>query len=69
MAARKVRIHPSALEETEAATDWYAKRSGKAAEAFLNELDRAIDRIAKHPEGYQQHEFGTRRGILRRFPT
>jgi hypothetical protein len=29
------------LEEAEAATEWYGKRSQRLAEMFLDELDRA----------------------------
>jgi plasmid stabilization system protein ParE len=39
------RIHPDALEEAEAAIEWYAQRSRRAAELFLDELDRAIQEI------------------------
>lgn len=35
---------------------------------FLDELDRAIDRIGQNPEQYPRHDFGTRRIVLRRFP-
>jgi plasmid stabilization system protein ParE len=60
---KSVRIHPAALEEAEAVLAWYAKRSSRAADAFLNELDHAI-----HPERYQLYEFEARRAVLRRFP-
>jgi plasmid stabilization system protein ParE len=35
---------------------------------FLDELDRAIDRIGQNPEQYPLHDFGMRRMALRRFP-
>jgi plasmid stabilization system protein ParE len=65
---RSVHIHPAALEEAEAATDWYAERSQRAAEGFLNELHRAIEQIAEHPERFPAFEFGTRRIVLRKYP-
>src|ERR1035437_8122190 len=37
-----VSLHPEALEEAVAATEWYAKRSRRAAESFLDEIDRVI---------------------------
>src|SRR5450759_2388183 len=37
-----VSLHPEALEETVAATEGYAKRSRRAAESFLDEIDRVI---------------------------
>jgi plasmid stabilization system protein ParE len=57
-----------ALEEAEAAAEWYRKRSHGAAEGFLNELDRTIDLISRDPEQYQSYEFGTSRAMLRKFP-
>jgi plasmid stabilization system protein ParE len=61
-------IHPAALEEAEAATDWYAQRSNRAAERFLDELDSAVDHILRNPGRYPAYEHGTRRMVLRRFP-
>jgi len=68
VSAESLRIHPAALEEAEAAVDWYAVRSRRAAGMFLDELDRAIDRIGRYPEQFPPHDFGTRRIALRRFP-
>ena len=68
MTGGSVRIHPAALEEAERATDWYRQRSKRAAEMFLDELDRAIELIGQHPEQYSAYEFGTRRIVPRRFP-
>jgi plasmid stabilization system protein ParE len=68
VSAESLRIHPAALEEAEVAVDWYAQRSRRAAGMFLDELDRAIDRIGQNPEQYPPHDFGTRRMVLRRFP-
>jgi plasmid stabilization system protein ParE len=65
---RSVQIHPAALEEAEAAIDWYAQRSRRAAEAFLTELRRAIERLSTDPEQFPEFEFGTRRMALRKFP-
>jgi plasmid stabilization system protein ParE len=63
-----VRTHPAALKEAEAATEWYRRRIMRAAEMFLDELDRAIERIGCHPGQFQEYAFGTRRIVLRRFP-
>jgi toxin ParE1/3/4 len=68
LSIESLRIHPAALEEAEAAVDWYAQRSKRAAEMFLDELDRAIEQIARNPEPDTPDEFGTRRILLRRFP-
>jgi plasmid stabilization system protein ParE len=64
----EVWIHPAAFEEAEAAMAWYGKRSGAAAQAFLNELDRTIKELSLRPERYQLYEFNIRRAVLRRFP-
>jgi plasmid stabilization system protein ParE len=57
---RALRIHPAALEEAEAALAWYAERSQRAAEMFMDELDRGMEHIARIPRQYPAHEFGTR---------
>jgi toxin ParE1/3/4 len=42
--------------------------AGGLPDCFLDELDRAIDRIGRNPEQYPPHDLGTRRMVLRRFP-
>jgi plasmid stabilization system protein ParE len=56
------------LEEAEAATEWYRQRSIRAATMFLDELDRAVDRIGEHPRQFPEFAFGTRKMVLRKFP-
>ena len=68
MISASVRILPAALEEADAATEWYRRRSMRAAEMFLDELDRAIERIGDHPGRFPEYAFGTRRMVLQRFP-
>jgi plasmid stabilization system protein ParE len=68
LTGRSVSIHPAALEEAVAATEWYAKRSPRAAGLFLDEIDDAIGRISGHPEQFPSFDSGTRRAVLRRFP-
>lgn len=68
MSDQRLLIHPDAVDEAEAALAWYANRSDAAAQAFLDELDRTISKIALDPNHYQLHEFDTRRAVLRRFP-
>lgn len=45
-------FHPSATEEAEAATDWYAQRSLVAARVFVSELIHAVDEVAEDLEGW-----------------
>ena len=68
MTSASIRIYPAALEEAEAATEWYRRRSVRAAEMFLDELDRAVEQIGDHPGQFPEYAFGTRRMVLQRFP-
>lgn len=61
-------IHPEAIEEAGAARQWYEARSPAAAEAFVAELDAAMDRIIKAPNQFGFYLHGTRRYLLHRFP-
>jgi plasmid stabilization system protein ParE len=63
-----IEFHPEADREAEAATDWYAERSLTVAEAFLDELDHALEQIADTPDRWARHLYGTRRYLLKRFP-
>lgn len=68
MARRKLRFHSHALQETEAARDWYAQRSKLAARAFVTELTRAIQRVKESPNRWPRYGRRARRYILPRFP-
>jgi len=65
---RIVEFHPSASEETVAAYSWYQERSPAAAQAFLAELDIAIEKVAVSPLARPKYVAGTRRCLFRRFP-
>ena len=43
MSSGEVDVHPEAVAEARAATQWYRERSPSAADAFLAELDRAVE--------------------------
>jgi plasmid stabilization system protein ParE len=68
MSPRKIDVHPEAVAEAHAAAQWYRERSALAADAFLAELDRSVERIAENPEMYPSYVRGTRRYLLQRFP-
>ena len=68
MSSPKIDVHPEAVAEAQAAAQWYRERSALAADAFLAELDRAVERIAENPEMQPHHTRGTRRYLLQRFP-
>jgi toxin ParE1/3/4 len=66
--ARPVEFHPDAVLEALSAFAWYRDRNDSAAEAFLAELDRAVQLISESPIRWPIHVHGTRRFLLRRFP-
>jgi plasmid stabilization system protein ParE len=69
VAGRSVDFHPEAIAEALAAREWYSSRSGvAAAEAFDQELNRAIKLISEAPLRWPEYRFGTRRYLFRRFP-
>ena len=68
MSLRQIDIHPQAVAEAQAAAQWYRERSGSAAQAFLAELDRAVERISENPEVWPPYVAGTRHFLLQRFP-
>ena len=66
--ARPVEVHPEAILEAQAAYSWYVDRNNAAAQAFLAELDRAVELISESPMRWPIHLHGTRHFLLRRFP-
>ena len=68
MFSRQVDVHPAAVVEARAAAEWYRERSASAANAFLAEIDHAIERISQSPEMWPSYVGGTKRFLLHRFP-
>ena len=68
MAPLPIELHPEAIAEARDAREWYAERSSVAADAFMEELDLAIDRISNSPARWATYLHGTRRYLLNRFP-
>jgi ParE toxin of type II toxin-antitoxin system, parDE len=48
--AGRASVHPEAIAEARAARKWYHGRNAEAAEAFMAELDVAIERIEDAPQ-------------------
>ena len=65
---RAIELHPEAVAEARDAREWYAERSSVAADAFMAELDVAIDRICESPDRWATYLHGTHRYLLKRFP-
>lgn len=63
-----VRFHPDAIAEAKAAREWYQERSPAAANAFMKELDHAVEQIAEFPKRGPSFLHGTKRYLLGRFP-
>ena len=63
-----VELHPDAVAEARAAAEWYRARSNSAVDAFLAELNHAIEQIEDAPDRWPGYILGTRRYLLRRFP-
>jgi plasmid stabilization system protein ParE len=61
-------VHPEAIAEARAAREWYQVRNAEAAEAFMAELDSAIEKIEEAPRQWPPYLAKTRRYLLRRFP-
>ena len=51
MASKRIEFHEEAADEYEAAIDWYFERSPIAAQKFADEINHAIESIAKSPRG------------------
>lgn len=68
MARLPVEIHPSALEEAEAAYRCYREQNDTVAKAFFEELDSAIDLISDDPIRWPTYLDRARRFLLRKFP-
>ena len=68
MAPAPVRFHPAAAQETESAYDWYAARDLRVAHAFREELQHAVDVVARNPLTWPRHGRRARRYIFPRFP-
>ena len=68
MSSPQIVFHPEAVAEAQAAARWYQERIVSAGEAFLNELDNAVEMISASPEIGPQYVQNTRRHLFRRFP-
>lgn len=68
MTSDRVRFHPEAAIELEAAVEWYGTRSLRVGDEFVSELDQAIDKILQSPTRWQRVFGPWRRYLLDRFP-
>lgn len=68
MSPRQIDVHPEAIAEARAAAEWYREKSDSAANAFLAEIDYAVEKISQSPGTWPPYFRGTRRFVLQRFP-
>jgi plasmid stabilization system protein ParE len=66
--AEPIWLHPEAIGEARAARQWYEARNSDAADAFMAELDAAIEQIEEAPRRWPPYLGETRRYLLHRFP-
>jgi toxin ParE1/3/4 len=64
----QVRFHRLAIREYQETRTWYERRREGLGDAFTDEVDRAIGRIAKSPTRWPVVFVRFRRVRLRRFP-
>lgn len=57
-----------AVEDIDAATQWYSEQQTELALEFLNTLDETFERIANYPQAYYEVESGIRRALMKKFP-
>ena len=65
---KALRFHEAARSEAKRATVWYAARSLRSAQRFLDELQVAYSSAANTSQRYPHYLHGTRRILLKRFP-
>jgi plasmid stabilization system protein ParE len=65
---KALRIHESARREANLAASWYAERSVRSAQRFVDDLLAGFSSAADSQLRYPTYLFGTRRILLKRFP-
>lgn len=66
--AASVQFLPAARLELIESRDWYEQRSPGLGDAFVQEVDRQVQRIAENAAGFPLVLRDVRRARLRRFP-
>jgi plasmid stabilization system protein ParE len=65
---KPIDVDPAALDEAREAYRWYAAKSQRAADAFMAELDAAVDAIQADPDRFGAFMHNCRRRLLKRYP-
>jgi toxin ParE1/3/4 len=61
-------FHPEALTDYSEAVQYYAERRVELAQAFINAVEDAVNRIRESPTRWQIIDEDVRRCLTRRFP-
>lgn len=61
-------FHPEALTEYAEAVQYYAAQRTEVAQAFVDAVENAINRIREAPERWQVMDEDVRRCLTRKFP-
>ena len=61
-------FHPEALNEYSEAVQYYAERRVELAQAFINAVEDAVNRIRESPTRWQIVDEDVRRCLTRKFP-
>ncbi len=61
-------FHPEAVEDYQAAVDWYRERRTRLAIRFVEAVEDAIWKVAETPERWRIMEEDVRRCLTRVFP-
>jgi toxin ParE1/3/4 len=64
----KYEFHPEALEDYQAATNWYAERGTALALQFVAAVEEAIGRVSEAPKRWRILEEDVHRCLARVFP-
>lgn len=68
MGSIKISFHPEAMEEYIASYVWYYERGSHLADAFEQEIERALRLVSESPERWPVYMGKYRRIMVRRFP-
>jgi toxin ParE1/3/4 len=65
---RSASYHHLAEIELNEAAEFYEREHPGLGVAFLSEIERAVEHVIEHPEGFPRVAETVRRRLLRRFP-
>ena len=64
----EIRVRARARRDLEEATQWYEAQGTGLGSDFLDEVERAFEKIAENPLAYPEVHRESRRALLQRFP-